>query len=230
MSNENKGHFLASFDDALTDLQGKVLVMASLTERSLERAMKGLLERDANLCNVVIAEDEEIDQLEKDVDRSGMELIFRFQPVARDLRRVISAMRLSGNLERIADQSVSIARKARRLNQLPKLEQISLLAGMYQKVHNLLKDSMRAYTDGDVALAMEIKPRDKEIDQDDKEIGRTITEVISETRQEVESLLSLIFIARHLERIADHATNIAEDAVFAEAAQDIRHTQGQAVE
>src|ERR1700716_4458896 len=112
-------HILATFDEALASLRNNVLMMSSLTERSLDRAIKGLLQRDDDLCANAIADDEEIDQLEKQVDKDGVDLLLRFQPVASDLRRVVSAMKLSSNLERMADQAVSIARRARQLNQHP---------------------------------------------------------------------------------------------------------------
>src|SRR6266536_5532470 len=110
-------HILGTFDEALASLRSNVLMMAGLAERSLDRAIKGLLQRDDSLCTTAIADDEEIDQLEKQIDKDGVDLLIRFQPVASDLRRVVSAMKLSPNLERIADESVSVARKARKLNQ-----------------------------------------------------------------------------------------------------------------
>ena len=99
-------HILGTFDEALASLRNNVLMMAALTERSLERAMKGLFERNDNLCLSAIADDEEIDQLEKQMDKDGVDILLRFQPLASDLRRVVSAMKLSSNLERMADQAI----------------------------------------------------------------------------------------------------------------------------
>src|SRR6266481_2822689 len=112
-------HILGTFDEALSSLRNNVLMMSGLTERSLERAMKGLFERNDNLCANAIADDEEIDQLEKQIDKDGVDILLRFQPVASDLRRVVSAMKLSSKLERIGDQATTIARRARKLNQQP---------------------------------------------------------------------------------------------------------------
>jgi phosphate transport system protein len=117
-------HILGTFDEALGTLRNNVLMMSSLTERSLDRAVTGLLQRDDDLCATAIADDEEIDQLEKQVDQDGVDLLLRFQPVAGDLRRVVSAMKLSGNLERVADQAVNIGRKARKLNKHPALAEM----------------------------------------------------------------------------------------------------------
>src|SRR5205814_4751816 len=108
-------HILGTFDEALAALRNNMLMMAGLAERSLDRAIKGLLERDDNLCANAIADDEEIDQLEKQIDKDGIEVLLRFQPVASDLRRVVSAMKLSPNIERVADQATNIARRARKL-------------------------------------------------------------------------------------------------------------------
>src|SRR6266852_2146829 len=105
-------HILGTFDEALSSLRNNVLMMAGLAERTLDRAVKGLLQRDDDLCATAIADDEEIDQLEKQVDKDGIDLLLRFQPVASDLRRVVSAMKLSSNFERMGDQAVNIARKA----------------------------------------------------------------------------------------------------------------------
>src|ERR1041384_4419623 len=105
---EQRTHILAPFDESLNTLRHDVLRMASLTERNLDNAIKGLFERRDDFCNGVIAEDESVDQLEKQVDKDGVGILTRFQPVATDLRQIISAMKISNNLERIADQAVNI--------------------------------------------------------------------------------------------------------------------------
>src|SRR3954463_1846369 len=140
-----QNHILGTFDEALTSLRNNVLMMSSLTERSLERAVKGLLERDDELCVTAIADDEEIDQLEKQIDKDGVDLLLRFQPVASDLRRVVSAMKLSSNLERMADQATNIARRARKLNQHPPLPEVELIQPMYAHAMSMFKDSIDSY-------------------------------------------------------------------------------------
>ena len=218
-------HILGSFDEALGGLRNNVLMMASLTERNLERAFRGLFERDEELCNLVIADDEEIDILEKQVDKDGIELLLRFQPVAIDLRSIIAAMKLSANLERIADQATGIARRARRLNQQPQLVESHLIERMTSDVTGMLKDSLRAFTDGNLELAASIKPRDRQLDQTNLEINQQLTELAQKQPANIQSYLDLIFIARNIERIGDHATNIAEDAIYVKAAQDVRHVK-----
>src|SRR4029078_7556893 len=126
-------HILGTFDEALASLRNNVLMMSSLTERSLERAMQGLFGRNDDLCANAIADDEEIDQLEKQIDKDGVDILLRFQPVASDLRRVVSAMKLSSNLERIADQATNIARRALKLSRHPPLPEIKLIIPMQEQ-------------------------------------------------------------------------------------------------
>ncbi|HSH39657.1 MAG TPA: phosphate signaling complex protein PhoU [Chthoniobacterales bacterium] len=216
-------HILGTFDEALGSLRNNVLMMSSLAERSLNRALTGLLQRDDELCTTAIADDEEIDQLEKQVDKDGVDLLLRFQPVASDLRRVVSAMKLSGNLERMADQAVNIARKARKLNKHPALFEIGFIEPMRKHAMAMFKDSVDAYIREDVELAMTLKARDKTLDEMNARASKALIQRMAEDPDQLRGYLNLMFIARHLERVGDHATNIAEDAVYAAAAEDIRH-------
>jgi phosphate transport system protein len=216
-------HILGTFDEALATLRNNVLMMSSLTERSLERAITGLLQRDDELCAIAIADDEEIDQLEKQVDKDGIDLLLRFQPVASDLRRVVSAMKLSSNLERMADQGTNIARRARKLNQHPALPEAALIRPMYVHAMAMFKDAMDAFIREDVQLARSVVPRDQGLDEMNSSASRRLIERMAEDPEQLRGYLNLIFISRCLERVGDHATNMAEDAVYAAAAEDIRH-------
>ena len=223
---ENSKHILGTFDDALRSLRENVLMMASLTERNLNHAIEGLLQRDDELCALAIADDAEIDELEKQIDKDGIDVLLRFQPVASDLRRVVSAIKLNSNLERVADQAVSIGRRARKLNAHPTLAELEVIAPMHRHAIAMLRDSMDAYLREDAVLAREIKPRDKALDEMNASAGRTLTERMAHDPAQLRGYLNLMFIARCLERVGDHATNIAEDAVYAAAAEDIRHLHG----
>ena len=216
-------HILVTFDEALSSLRNNVLMMSSLTERSLERAINGLMQRDDDLCANAIADDEEIDQLEKQVDKDGIDLLLRFQPVASDLRRVVSAMKLSSNLERMADQGTNIARRARKLNQHPALPETELIMPMYTHAMVMFKDAIDAYVREDVQLARGVVPRDQALDEMNAAAGRRLIERMAEDPTQLRGYLNLIFVSRCLERVGDHATNMAEDAVYAAAAEDIRH-------
>lgn len=219
-----QSHILHNFDQALNNLRNTVLMMASLTERSLDNAMTGLFERDSDRCNVVIADDEEIDTLEKTVDKDGYDVLIRFQPVASDFRQVIATMKLSNNLERVGDAAVNIARRVKKLNAHPALQEVKLLEPMYAEAKAMLKDSLRAFTDSDLEIAVALKPRDKHLDRMNKDLADQLTEAMPKHPDQLRGYLNLIFVARSLERVGDHSTNIAEDAIFAASAVDTRHT------
>ena len=216
-------HILGTFDEALSSLRNNVLMMAGLAERTLDRAIKGLLQRDDNLCTTAIADDEEIDQLEKQIDKDGVDVLLRFQPVASDLRRVVAAMKLSPNIERIADQATNIARRARKLNKHPALPEVEIIGPIQAHAMAMFKDSIDAFAREDVDLGRAVVARDKELDYMNKMANRRLTECMAQDPKQLRGYLNLIFISRCLERVGDHATNIAEDAVYAAAAEDIRH-------
>ncbi len=216
-------HILGTFDEALSSLRNNVLMMAGLAERTLDRAVKGLLQRDDNLCTTAIADDEEIDQLEKQIDKDGIDVLLRFQPVASDLRRVVAAMKLSPNIERIADQATNIARRARKLNKHPALPEVEIIAPIQAHAMAMFKDSIDAFVREDVDLGRAVVARDKELDYMNKMANRRLTERMARDPKQLRGYLNLIFVSRCLERVGDHATNIAEDAVYAAAAEDIRH-------
>jgi len=216
-------HILGTFDESLAALRNNVLMMAGLTERSLERAMKGLVNRDDNICATAIADDEEIDQLEKQIDKDGVDILLRFQPVASDLRRVVAAMKLSSNLERMADMATTIARRARKLNQHPPLAEVELVRPMYDHAMSMFKDSVDAFAREDVDLARAVVPRDQKLDDLNRMASHKLVDRMAQDPDQLRGYLNLIFVGRCLERVGDHATNIAEDAVYAAAAEDIRH-------
>ncbi len=216
-------HILGTFDEALSSLRNNVLMMAGLAERTLDRAVKGLLQRDDNLCTTAIADDEEIDQLEKQIDKDGIDVLLRFQPVASDLRRVVAAMKLSPNIERIADQATNIARRARKLNRHPPLPEVEIIVPIQAHAMAMFKDSIDAFSREDVDLGRAVVARDKDLDHMNKMANRRLTDRMAQDPKQLRGYLNLIFISRCLERVGDHATNIAEDAVYAAAAEDIRH-------
>src|SRR5437667_5815010 len=208
-------HTLGTFEQALEGLRNSVMMMASQTERSLGRALKGLMERDDELCALAIADDEEIDQLEKQIDKDGIDLLLRFQPVASDLRRVVSAMKLSSNLERMADQATNIARKARKLNKHPALPEILLLTPMQDHAMAMLRDRVDAYAREDAQAARAIIPQDDALDKMNAQVGRQLIDRMTRDPEHLRGYINLMFIARIPEHVNDHATKITEDAVYA---------------
>ena len=219
-------HISSSFEAALYGLKNDVLMMSSLTDRIFQIAVEALLKRDSVLCDQVVADDGEVDILEKQIDQDGVSLLIRFHPVASDMREVVSGMKVSANLERIADQSVSIARRAKRLNDRPTTRELALLEPPYRLAVAIFRDSVRAYADSDCELARTLKLKDRELDAVTRDLSEKLVQRATVDSELVPSYVDLIFVARALERIGDHATNIAEDSFWRDQAADIRHTYG----
>lgn len=199
-------------------------MMASLAERLLDAAGEGLFVRSTAACERAINNDSEIDALEKTVDEEGVAILVRFQPLANDLREVVAAMKVSGNLERVADQAVSIARRARRLNESPALPETEGMRDMFRSAAEIFRDSVRSYAERDDELARGLKARDRALDALQHDVIDALTKRMGTDAGRIKDYLDLVLIARNIERIGDHATNIAEDSVFVVSAEDIRHT------
>jgi phosphate transport system protein len=225
MAKQSK-HINSSFDAALYGLKNDVLMMSSLTDRMFQTAVEGLLNRDSDLCSQVIADDEEIDALEKKVDLDGIKLLVRFQPVASDMREVISAMKISTSLERVADESVTIARRTKRLNARPAMPELALLEPPYHLALVIFRDSIRAFADGDCEHARTLKLKDRELDALTDDVTDRLSERVAHDSEFATGYLGLIFIARAFERIGDNSANIAEESFWRDQAEDIRHTYG----
>lgn len=219
----NTPHIFRDFDKAILALRAEVILMASLARQNLERAMRSLLERDLDLSRAVIADDSDVDDLERKVDQSGMDILIRFHPMATDLRLVITSMKMAHNLERISDHAVNIAKRSKKIcNSMP-LEEVSLSEPLYTIADSLLRDSITAYTDSNGELGESLKARDKELDRMHQQMITSLSARLEDSNGRAESLLHLIFVARSIERIGDLAVNIGEDAVFLGDARDIRH-------
>ena len=201
-------------------------MMSSIADRMFQTAFAALLSRNCALCDQVMAEDEEVDTLEKQVDQQGVSLLIRFHPVASDMRQVISAMKVSRSLERVGDLAVTIARRAKRLNLRLPVSEVALLETGYRMTLTIFRDGVRAFAESDCELARTLKPRDKELDVLTTDLGEKLVARATANAAFVPSYLDLIFVARALERIGDLATNIAEDAFWRDQAADIRHMQG----
>jgi phosphate transport system protein len=216
-------HILRDYDTALRHLQELILTMAALTRQNLEHAVKALLNNDTDLAHEVIAADNDVDDLERNVDQMGMETLIRFHPVAADLRLIIASMKISTNLERISDHAVGIAKRARKLSALPPVLEAQWLEPLYSQAYSLLRDAMDSYTNHDPALGESLHAKDREIDRLHKQLTRSFSAKLEEHVGSSEAWLHLLFISRSLERIGDLSVNIGEEAVFLESAKDIRH-------
>jgi phosphate transport system protein len=215
-------HILSSFDKALRTMREMVLTMISITRKNVDVARRGLLERDTDLCNEAIASDHEVNQLEKDVDQMGMEMLLKFQPAALDLRQIMGTLRVANNMERIADQAAGIAKRARIINQLPEMTELNLIQPLFELCLTNFEAAVAAFVEGDVEAAATARAADKVLDAAEKEFDREMLRVMENHSSPLEGYLHLIFVARFLERVGDHAKNICEDTIFIAEAKDIR--------
>jgi phosphate transport system protein len=223
-------HILQDFDHAISALRGEVLSMAGKARHNLERAIRALLERNLELANAVIADDDEVDEHERRIDKLGMDILVRFHPMATDLRMVVSSMKISMNLERISDHATSIAKRARKMSSNQELQDTTLIEPLYTMADHLLRDAIAAYSEHDATLGAGLHVRDKELDRMYKSISATFGTRIEQSDGRSQDYLHLILVTRSLERVGDLAVNIGEDAVFVEAARDLRHEKDRALD
>ncbi len=213
----------APFQAELNQLRGAVLTMASTAQQNLERALKGLLTRVVSECDAAIANDELVDQLEKRIDHEGMRILSLHRPVGIELRQAVSSMKMATNIERISDEAGNIARRARKVLRNPELAEIRLIEPVYHLALNLLHESIHAFAEHDLEAAHSIKGKDKVLNDAHNTLVKQLRNFMEQDLSRLKDYLDLMFIVRSLERVGDHAVNIAEDTVFIESAEDIRH-------
>ena len=217
---------MTHFENEMTDLKEKLLRMASLASAAVTRAIKALVDRDDDLARAVIEEDTAIDRLEMEIDEIAIALLSK-APLASDLRLITVAMKASRDLERVADEATSIARRAIDLGQEPQLKPYIDIPRMATMAMEMLEDALDAFVNRNPEKARAVIPRDKEVDALNKQLHRELASYMVEKPNTITRCLSLMVISKRLERIADHAKNVAEEVVFLYEGRDIRHT-GQA--
>lgn len=213
-------------DAELAKLKQKLLSMAGEVEQQVSLAVQSLVERDSAAAQQVIASDQQVDTREKEVDRTAVEIIVRERPLASDLRLVITATKIAPDLERVGDHAVNIAEQALVLNRMPPLKPFVTLPRMADIAKEMIRQALRAYVEQDAQLARQVIARDDVVDALHEEIFRELLTYMLGDPQTIPRALALILIARSLERIADQATNIAEQVVYLVEGQDIRHAHG----
>lgn len=197
--------------------------MASLSEGMVQRSVRALVERDDELARAAMAEDDRLDQLEKEIDESSMTLLTK-APLAGQLRLIIVVLKITRDLERIGDESTTIARRAIELGREPQLKPYMDIPRMTELATAMLREALDAFVLGDTALARGIIPRDKEVDALNRQLHRELASYMIEAPANISRCLHLMTISKSLERIADHAKNIAEESVYLYEAKDIRHS------
>jgi len=207
----------------LDELKKKLLTMASHAETAVNEALRALIERDYELALRVKENDNVIDQLEVEIDDMAIHLLAK-APLASDLRLVTVAMKISQNLERVGDEATKIAKRARDLSQEPPVKVVVDLPRMAKLALAMLKAALDAFVNRDPIAARALIPRDKEVDGINKQVTNQLAQYMVENPDTIKRCLNLITVSRSLERIADHATNVAEEVVYLYEALDIRHT------
>jgi phosphate transport system protein len=198
-------------------------MMSGLTERNFNLAVRALIERDDKLADTAEEEDTEIDHLEVHVDDMVVKFISTHGTIATDTRFVLTASKIANNLERIADEATTIARRARELNCEPPLKPLVDIPVMAETAQEMLRDAISAFVDKDMDLAVEIIARDRTVDDLYKQVIAGLTVDMIEESKVIKRTLKLMTIAKAIERVADHATNIAEEVFYLYNGRDIRH-------
>ena len=214
---------MTHFEQELASLKDRLLTMASLAEAAVNKAVKALIERDDDLARQVKEQDSAIDRLEIELDDMGINLLSK-APLASDLRFITAAMKISHDLERVGDEATKIARRSIELGQEPQLKPYVDIPRMTRMGAEMMADALDAFVNRNPEKARAVIPRDKEVDLLNKQLHRELASYMVERPATITRCLNLMVISKSLERIADHATNVAEDVVYLYEAKDIRHT------
>ena len=212
------------FHEELDQLKQTLLAMAALVEDQIRRAMLALVERDDDLARYVIDRDRAVNAYDLEVDEKCVELLALHQPAASDLRFLTTAMKIVTDLERIGDQAVNIAQRARELNLEPQLKPYIDLPRMADAAQRMVKESLDAFVARDTELARRVCADDAPVDALNHQIFRELLTFMMEDPKTIPRAIRLILIARFIERVADHATNIAEMVIYMVESKMVRHS------
>jgi phosphate transport system protein len=211
------------FDDELQTLKARLLNMAALVEERTHQAIRALVERRSEMAEKVTSGDKEINDLQIEIDDRALKLLALQNPLASDLRLITAAMKINADLERIGDQAVNIAEHTQKLLRLPLLKPLIDIPRMADMAEAMVRESLDAFVRKDAQLARKVLQRDDDVDNLKDQLFRELLTYMMADPATIERALTLILVSRSLERIADHATNIAEDVVFVVEAKDVRH-------
>ncbi|WP_298726997.1 phosphate signaling complex protein PhoU [uncultured Ferrovibrio sp.] len=203
-------HIVQSFDDELRRLATLIVQMGGLAEQQLASAVEAVVRRDSDLATEVVQNDAKLDTMRTQIDDLAIELLARRQPLANDLRTVVSALRISSEIERIGDYAKNVAKRSIALNQAPLVKPVHAIPRMAALVQALIKDTLDAYITADAAKADAVWARDEEVDELYTSLFRELLTYMMEDPRSITACTHLLFIAKNIERIGDHATNIAE--------------------
>lgn len=211
------------FHDELADVRARLLTMSGAAEAALGRAVEALFARDSEKATAVIRGDRDIDQRELDIEERCLALLARHQPMARDLRLLVAAMRIANDLERVGDHAVNIAESATRVSDARAALPAPEIEEMARLTRRMLSDAMDAFVKGDAAAGREICLRDDQVDALNRSTYKILLAEMKGDAKVIASALELLLVARNLERVADLATNVAEGVVFLAEGRSIKH-------
>ena len=215
-----------SFDEELSTLKEKILLMGSKVEESIRLALKSIVDRDSRLAKKVIQSDRDINDIEIEIDEICHRLLALHQPMAGDMRFITSAMKINSDLERQGDLAVNMAERALTLNEVAPLKPFIDIPRLANITQEMVKVSLDSFVNRDPKMARQVCERDDEVDNLNDQIIRELISYMLEDRANIKRALDLILVSRYLERIADHATNVAEDVIYMVEGKDIRHSRG----
>jgi phosphate transport system protein len=211
------------FDEELKDLKAKLLEMAARAEEQIALSIRGLKDRDERLACQVLEREESINILDVEVDEMAMRLLALRQPMATDLRFITSAMKIGSDLERIGDLAVNIAERTMDLLKHPQLKPLIDIPRMAELAQEMVRDALNAFISGDDKLAQDVCERDDRVDELNDQVFRELLTFMMADATTIPRAVDLILVGRHLERIADHATNIGEDVIYMVRGKTIKH-------
>ena len=217
-------HMKRFFDSELETFRSHLIVMGETAAKQVRSAIKALVEGNASLADQVIAADDELDQLEVKIDEEAMRYMNLRAPIATELRLVIVGMKASHDLERVGDEATGIAKRAVRLSAEPPLKPYVDIPRMANIALEMLRDALDCFLNGDTEKALAVCRRDAEVDSINKQLYRELTSFMIEKPGTISRAIELMFISKSLERIADHATNIAEEMIYLAKGKDVRHS------
>lgn len=218
------------FHQQLAELKDKLLAMAALAQLAVESAVEAYLRRDKGLCKFVKQNERAIDTAQRELDEMAYELLAKQQPMAIDLRFILAVIKINGDLERIGDQSMSISRRTKEILDAEDVELPVDFSAMGEFAAQMIRNALQALLDGDARLADSVREMDDEIDRMNRRAHSDLLKLIEEKPQFTQQAMNGILVAKNLERIADHSSNIATDVIFWVRGADVRHQLSMAMD
>ena len=211
------------FQKSLDDLKEQLLVMAGLAEQAIQRAIEAYRVRDLSICDLVSRSEIAINRLERDIDQASLDLLAMEQPMAIDLRFILSVININADLERVGDAAKSISDRVRSMEQMAVVDLPVDIPRMASLATEMVRKCLQAFIEGDPEMARSVLTMDDAVDAMNRAAYKSLTKVMEEQSHLAPQALNALMISRNLERVADHATNIAEDVIFWVQGADVRH-------